>query len=227
VGIKKFIGNRVRTIAMRTGRLRGPYARLCKPTGVEYAEFVKRHGGLYSIGERCSILPSVVFGDPYLTRLGNNVQLSSCALIGHDGSVAMLDVAYGVHLDSVGKIDVRDNVFIGYQAVIMPGVTIGPNAIVAAGSVVTKDVMEGDIVGGVPARPIGRVEDLLAKLKAKTAALPWADLIAAREGGYDPKMEPELRRRRAAYYFGNDTADKQPDVAPNERDCARATEPSC
>ena len=43
----------------------------------------------------------------------------------------------GVKLDAVGKIDIRDNVFVGYGAIILRGVTIGPNAIVAAGAVVT------------------------------------------------------------------------------------------
>ena len=43
-------------------------------------------------------------------------------------------------LDNVGKIDIRDNVYIGYGAIILPGVTIGPNAIVSAGSVVRSNV---------------------------------------------------------------------------------------
>ena len=162
---------------------------------------MKRHGGLFAIGEKCSILPSTIFTDPAYVRLGNNVQFSSCHLIGHDGSIGMLNDAYGVRLDSVGKIDIRDNVFIGFQAVILPGVTIGPNAIVAAGSVVTKDVPPGSIVAGIPAKPIGRVDDLVKRLAAKTATLPWADLIARREGGYDPAMEPELQRLRVKHFY--------------------------
>jgi acetyltransferase-like isoleucine patch superfamily enzyme len=202
MGLRSLLAKRVRKIALRTGKLRGLYIKLCRPMGLEYAEFVKRHGGLHSVGENCSILPHVVFGDPYLTRIGNNVHFSTCALIGHDGSVAMLNHAYGVKLDSVGKIDIRDNVFIGYNAVIMPNVTIGPNAIVAAGAVVTKDVAEGDIVAGVPAKPIGRVDAFVEKLKQKTSELPWADLIAVRQGGFDPKLEPELQRRRVKHYYG-------------------------
>jgi maltose O-acetyltransferase len=50
----------------------------------------------------------------------------------------------------------EDHVWIGMRAMIMPGVRVGRGAIVAAGSVVTRDVAPLDIVGGIPARPIGR-----------------------------------------------------------------------
>jgi maltose O-acetyltransferase len=51
---------------------------------------------------------------------------------------------------------VGDQVWIGMRAMVMPGVVIGRGAVVAAGAVVTRDVAPLDIVGGVPARPIGR-----------------------------------------------------------------------
>lgn len=51
----------------------------------------------------------------------------------------------------------------GGGCIITPNTVIGPNAIVAAGSVVTKDVPEGVIVGGNPANIIGRVEELVNK----------------------------------------------------------------
>ncbi|MBD2021950.1 acyltransferase [Leptolyngbya sp. FACHB-36] len=170
--------------------------------GDEYAEYLRRHGNLYAIGEHCSILTSTVFTDPQYVRIGNNVHFSSCTLIGHDGSIAMLNRAYNAKLDSVGKIDIRDNVFIGFNAIVLPNVTIGPNAIVAAGAVVTKDVAEGDIVAGVPARPIGRVENLVKKLQTSTQILPWADLIHQREGGFDAELEPQLLKQRVAHFYG-------------------------
>ncbi len=52
------------------------------------------------------------------------------------------------------KVIVRDNVWIGSNSVILPGVTIGDHAIIGAGAVVTRDVAAGDTVAGVPARSI-------------------------------------------------------------------------
>ena len=51
-------------------------------------------------------------------------------------------------------IHIEKNVWIGSNSTILPGVTIGKNAVVAAGAVVTKDVSENTVVGGVPARII-------------------------------------------------------------------------
>lgn len=197
------IGSVVRWIAFRSGRCRGLWFRLCRPDAEEYTRFMKLHGGFYAMGENCNILPTTNFTDPAYVKLGNNVQFSNCTLVGHDGAAAMLSVAYGLRLDAVGRIDIRDNVFIGYGAVVLPGVTIGPNAIVAAGAVVNRDVAPGDIVGGVPARPIGRVEELAARMKEKTESMPWNDLISRRRPGYDATMEKELVRRRVEYFYGS------------------------
>src|SRR5580700_794337 len=119
----RILNNLVRRVAMRTGRLRGTYLRLCHPRGEEYAEFLRRHGGLYSIGERCAILPGALITDPKLTRIRNNVLLPTCALIGHDGSIAMLNRAYNLKLDAVGESDIRGNGVIGYGAIVLPNVT--------------------------------------------------------------------------------------------------------
>ena len=58
--------------------------------------------------------------------------------------------------DNRGDIVIGNDVWIGYEAVVLAGVTIGDGAIVAARAVVTKDVPPYTIVGGVPARPIRR-----------------------------------------------------------------------
>lgn len=55
-----------------------------------------------------------------------------------------------------GAINIEDDVWIGYGATILYGVTLKKGCVVAAGSIVTKDVDEYDIVGGIPAKVIGR-----------------------------------------------------------------------
>ena len=218
--LKSTVQKILRHLAMRYGKFPALYTKFCNPSSEEYTEFLRRHGKLYAIGSNCSILPSTIFADPAYVRIGNNVHFSSCTLIGHDGSIAMLNRAYNVKLDSVGKIDIGDNVFIGYGAIILPNVTINSNAIVGAGAVVTKDVAEGDIVAGIPARPIGRVEDLVKKLQAQTQSLPWVDLINSREGGFDPAIEPELVELRVSYFYSNTpTSTVAPSAAVSQPNC--------
>ena len=54
---------------------------------------------------------------------------------------------------------IKENAWICIGAIICPGVTIGKNAVVAAGAVVTKDVEPNTIVGGVPAKVIKKIEE--------------------------------------------------------------------
>ena len=191
----------LKKLAMDHGIAKKLYLKICKPDGYELVEYFRRHGKFHHLGKNVSIRPWTNIPDPQYVSLGNNVQLTACSLFAHDGSIHMLNNAYGVKLDMVDRIVIKDNVFIGHQAVVLPGVTIGPNAIVAAGSVVTRDVLPGDIVAGVPAAPVGRVDKLVEKLSGKTRKLPWAHLIEKRDGAFDPSMEPELERLRVAYFF--------------------------
>ena len=193
----------LRQYVLRTGKLRSAYVRTCNPDGAEFASFMKMHGGLHSVGNDVAINTGVNITDPAYVRIGNNCTLSDCTLLGHDGVVRVLNNAYGKKLDSVGKIDIRDNCFIGHGVVVMPGVTIGPNSVVAAGCVVTKDVPPGMIVGGVPGKIIGTTEDLVKRLEARTDSYPWRDLILQREGAFDPNIESELVRMRGAYFYGD------------------------
>jgi acetyltransferase-like isoleucine patch superfamily enzyme len=194
----------IRRIVFRTGRLHGLYLRVCRPSGEEYARYLRARKTFHAQGEFCYIMPTTVFTDPKYVEIGNNVQMATCTVLGHDGSVAMLNRAYEVVLDSVGPVRLKDNVFIGHNSIIMPNVTIGPNAIVAAGALVTRDVPEGKIVSGVPAKVVGSVDALVAFRELQTKELPWADLLISRGvSAYDPALEPELLKRRVAHFFSS------------------------
>ena len=65
--------------------------------------------------------------------------------------------------DCFGKVKIGNNVYIGNNSLIMPGVTIGCNVLVAAGSVVTHSVPDNVVIGGNPARIISTFDDYYKK----------------------------------------------------------------
>jgi len=114
-----------------------------------------RYPSRMSIGDRVSINRGCRFfgsrlGGEYVIRLGNNVAIGPEVVFfgaGHEySSLSLPDIG--------GNILVEDNVWIGGRSVIVHGVTIGEGSVVAAGSVVTRDVSAYTVVAGVPARMI-------------------------------------------------------------------------
>jgi acetyltransferase-like isoleucine patch superfamily enzyme len=109
--------------------------------------------GKVSIGRDSTIQIECLFAGVGMTelRIGANVAIAyrvTILLGGHDPQDPHFA---GV----VAPVVIEDFAFVGANVVIMPGVTIGRGAVVAAGAVVTKDVAPFTIVGGNPARPIG------------------------------------------------------------------------
>ena len=100
--------------------------------------------------------------EPYLITIGNHCQITSgVRLFTHGGGSAVRNLY--PEFDIFGKIVIGDWVYIGNNSLIMPGVTIDDNVIVAAGSVVTKSIPSGVVVAGNPARIICTIEEFLKK----------------------------------------------------------------
>ena len=104
------------------------------------------------LGERNVINFGCLFdGRKFFIRTGSNVSIGPEATIltlGHDPRSATFE-------DLGGDVVIGDRVWIGYRAIILPGVSIGEGAVVGAGAVVTKNVDSYTIVAGNPARKIG------------------------------------------------------------------------
>lgn len=124
------------------------------------------------IGKECDIEKSVFWGsEPYLITIGDHVRITSgVRFITHDGGVWILrdNPVYSFwasNADKFGKITVGNNVHIGMDTIIMPGVTIGNNVVIGCSAVVTHDVPDNTIAAGVPARIIESVADYASKIQ--------------------------------------------------------------
>ena len=124
------------------------------------------------IGSGCSLVGRVEWGsEPYLIEIGDNVRITDgVAFVTHDGGIHVLRRNWNGHTvlpvaDVFGRIKVGNNVFVGIRTIIMPGVTIGDNAIIGAGSIVTKDVPSNTVVCGVPAKTVRTLEEYAEKIK--------------------------------------------------------------
>ncbi|MDO5536764.1 MAG: DapH/DapD/GlmU-related protein [Desulfovibrionaceae bacterium] len=128
------------------------------------------------LGRNVFINAGCCFQDQGGIYIGDNV------LIGH--RVVLATINHGLFParrceNHPAPIHIENNVWIGAGAIVLPGVTIGENAIVAAGAVVAKDAAPGTLVAGVPARQIRKVDDMADRTPATSGCGPDARQLAA------------------------------------------------
>lgn len=83
---------------------------------------------------------------------------SGVKFVTHDGAVWVFRDEYP-DMDVFGPIVVEDNVFIGFNSIILPGVRIGHDSVIGAGSVVTRSIPPRSVAAGVPAKVIKSIDE--------------------------------------------------------------------
>lgn len=123
-----------------------------------------------TIGDDCRIFslhPGAFGSEPYLVSVGNNVIITQgVRFITHDGSTFLFRNEYP-DLDIMGPISIGNNVFIGMNTIIMPGVTIGDDCVIGAMSLVSKNIPSGSVVAGNPAKIITTIDKFKKKLLSR------------------------------------------------------------
>lgn len=98
-------------------------------------------------------------------------------------------------IDKVGSITLKENCFVGAFSILMPNCVVGRNSVIAAGSVVTKCVPDGEVWGGNPAHYIMKTEDYANKLYNNCRDWPWVGL------NKEKLSKNEIIKMRQDYFF--------------------------
>lgn len=126
-----------------------------------------------TVGRNFTRLHGVIL-DPshcWLIRIGDNVTMAPRVhILCHDASTKQF-----LGMTKIGEVTIGDNVFIGAETVVLPGVRIGSNVIIGANSTVTHDIPDHMVAAGCPARVISTLEAYLNKEKAGMAHGPCYD----------------------------------------------------
>ena len=142
MGLKSVVKDIIRTIIGEV-----PTKKLIK-RGLKVGENFNRQQGCFIDPTHC-----------WLIEIGNNVTMSiRVVLMAHDASTKN-----SLGYTKIGKIKIKDNVFLGANTIVLPNVTIGENSVIGANSVVTKDVPPNSVVAGNPARVISSIKEYKEK----------------------------------------------------------------
>ena len=142
--ISNFLGKKIREL--RKKRI----INKLKKRGLKLGKNVKIVGDFFFDPSHC-----------YLITIDDNcVICPNVRIIAHDASTKGF-----IDYTRIGKVHIKRNCFIGDSAIILPGVYIGPNSIVGAGSVVTKDIPPFTVAAGNPARVIYSLQEYLIRME--------------------------------------------------------------
>ena len=145
---------------------------LCR-TAKGYEQWLRNKG--VNIGKNLMLFnhKSVRFdiSSPGLITIGDNVSITAdVSILTHDFCSSVFRHKYLDYVPGRSKVVIGNNVYIGQKTIILRGVTIGDNVIIAAGSIVTKDIPSDSVVAGVPARVVCTLDEYYQKRKSLALA---------------------------------------------------------
>ena len=154
----------------------------------------------YKLGKNSKVYTNNIGTEPYLIKIGDFVNVAAgVKFINHDISCENISrLTSGMKLDSVGSIELKNNSFVGAYSILMPNTSVGENSVIAAGSVLTKNVPDNEVWGGVPAKKIMSIEEYKNKLIEKNIKYNWSG-----------KKGLNLIRSRQIYFFREDFASNE------------------
>lgn len=115
------------------------------------ARYIQKHNIFHHMGENCMVMFRKIPLYPQLISIGDNCWIASnVTFVTHDVIHQMLNnyVKDYKFQENIGCIDIKDNVFVGANTIILSNVRIGSNTVVAAGSYVNKDIPGNGVWGG-------------------------------------------------------------------------------
>lgn len=130
--------------------------------------------------------------EPWIITIGENVHITEgVKFITHDGGT-LLFRSIIPDLEITKPVVVGNNVYIGNDVIILPGVKIGDNVIIGAGAVVSRDIPNDSVAAGVPARVIKPIQDYFEKIQRESIHL-----------GHLKGEEKDKALREYYHYTGN------------------------
>jgi len=167
--------------------------------------------GDVEFGAHCTVNPYAMISGK--VRCGDGVRIAShVSIVGFNHGFDDPDMPIHMQKHESLGISIEDDVWIGANAVVLDGVTVGRGAVIAAGAVVSKDVPPLAIVGGVPAKVVryrgqsARKDSVsaLQRLGSAAATQQWPDVLARfREGGDYVSREADGTTRRSARHLND------------------------
>jgi len=137
----------------------------------DYLEKLRARG--LKVGGNLNIQNGVILDDSHCWHIsiGNNVTLAPYVhILAHDASTKEF-----MGYTKIGKVDIGNRVFIGASSIVLPGVRIGDDVVIGAGSVVNIDIPSNSVAVGNPIKIVGTIEEFIDKKTKETQKFPLFD----------------------------------------------------